>query len=804
MTSQNPSTPNVVMIVVDDLDVDTFQRLLDAGLLPNVRRLIVNRGTNFTNAYVPCSICAPSRASLLTGRYTHNHGTWHVTGDEGPERFDNYLVQSSNAYLPMWIGDNYYRAFVGKWHLGERRPGWNFYRLIESYDPRPGMYKVSEGGTPVLPPVYQTKYVGDQSLRAIQQSGNRPLFLLVAPRAIHVSTPSWRKLDSYAKATFTGAPVAFAQFWNESANMWRQHLVTVEYVAGDPRHLWWSRDSAKRDSGWGEWANTGNDATVAAGTGAGFVVGWNVLTPNPTTKRQQMLKALGSEIRFFTRDIVNGVEGPWQLTGDQSILAGTGTLAVADWTAISLPNGVVRQQVVRGNEIDGYTSYVRQKVDGQDFSAWMPDPDWGETVVFGSVRGFNIIPTSGARYVAQVVQLPPEATRFEWWQSPELVDYRVLAETGNDPSSLGGPTKIRGGEEEEQLTGRAMQFDGEPVGMRRTYVDDPGRLDPLEPLTQTHPYYLMRAFAEGSWWPVAPGQTYEWGGDYPAGRLRAGHDPHGFTPLDDRYDLPTGKLSYNLPLESTLPYYSAQAWPDLNTQVPGNRRQEDYLRRLALDRMEQMLSFDRMVGDVLAAAGSNTVIVFTSDNGHYNGEHRLSNKIAPHEESVRVPLFIVAPGAAPRAVAQLVANIDIAPTVLDFLGRPWEDAGFGIDGRSLRPLVEQGGVLSWRQSLLLEHHKPRGTAYPPSDWRFGLPDYLGLRVAANAGGSRANSAYFQYYLSLDDRDSAFTYEHYALNVDPFQIDNLATGRIPALDAFLRDYYAAAGAQCRVQDQKPVP
>ena len=79
--------------------------------------------------------------------------------------------------------------------------------------------------------------------------------------------------------------------------------------------------------------------------------------------------------------------------------------------------------------------------------------------------------------------------------------------------------------------------------------------------------------------------------------------------------------------------------------MPGNKQQQNYLSRLLLDRMEQLISLDRMVGEVVTAAGSNTIIIFTSDNGHFNGEHRLGNKLSAQEESVRVPLYVRGPAA---------------------------------------------------------------------------------------------------------------------------------------------------------------
>lgn len=805
MTSSNPATPNVVMFVIDDLDVDTLQKLLDADLLPNIKNRVVNGGVNFSNAYVPSSICSPSRASMLTGKYAHNHGVWHITGDEGPQAFDTYLANTNNAYLPTWLGTAYYRGFVGKSHLGARNPNWEFFRPTDGYDLRPGMYKAWEGGKPVFPPVYQTKYVGDQAKEAIRRSGTtKPVFLMVAPTAVHANTVVWRRMDSFSDAAYTGDPVAFAQFRDEQTNNWRQHLVTVDWSSGSPLHRWWARDSQSRDSGWGAWTNNGDETTVTPNTGPGFVVAWNVLTPAPNTKRQQLVKSIGQEVRFFTRDVVNGIAQPWTPAGDQSILAGTGNLPVVGWAAIRLPSGVFRQEVVRGNETEGYQGYVRQRTETTGFTPWRIDPEWGETVAFGTVRAINLIPTTGARYIIQLMQLRPQTAKYEWWQSPEMVDFAELAAQGNNPASLGDPNKQSYPDESKLLNARFMKYTDTVYQLRNSYRDNPNKMDPIVIVRQVHPYYQMRAFAEGSWQPIAPGQTYDWDGDYPAGRLRPGHEPHAFHTSDPNLDLPVTKSSFNRQMDSGLPYFSPVAWPDLTNEVQGGLEQEDYLRRLLLDRMEQMLTVDRMVGEVLDAAGPNTIVIFTSDNGHFNGEHRLSNKLTAHEESSHVPLYIKRPGGTAREVSRLVANIDIAPTILDYAGKNWASTSYNVDGRSLRPLIDTAGVPSWRTSLLIEYHRPRGADYPATDWRFGLPDYLALRIADEVAGQNGRSLYIQYFMTLSDMTSGFSYEQYFMTVDPFQTTNAASGQNNALAIIMRDYYVSSGPGCRVQDSISIP
>jgi N-acetylglucosamine-6-sulfatase len=108
--------------------------------------------------------------------------------------------------------------------------------------------------------------------------------------------------------------------------------------------------------------------------------------------------------------------------------------------------------------------------------------------------------------------------------------------------------------------------------------------------------------------------------------------------------------------------------------------------------LESLQAVDRAVGEIVAqlertGALDRTLIVFTSDNGYFHGEHRLvREKILPYEPSIRVPLVIRGPGIpAGLHLDQLVSNQDLAPTILDAAGvRP----GLVEDGESVLPLID--------------------------------------------------------------------------------------------------------------------
>jgi len=120
---------------------------------------------------------------------------------------------------------------------------------------------------------------------------------------------------------------------------------------------------------------------------------------------------------------------------------------------------------------------------------------------------------------------------------------------------------------------------------------------------------------------------------------------------------------------------------------------------------------------------SNTIIVFTSDNGLMWGEHTLTDKHKPYEESVRLPLIAMVPGVAPRVEDRLVAvDLDLPATILEWAG---VSADYG-DGRSLVPLIQDDPIV-WRNELLLQHFNygaeggsgvPTWAAVRADDWKY--------------------------------------------------------------------------------------
>jgi len=177
----------------------------------------------------------------------------------------------------------------------------------------------------------------------------------------------------------------------------------------------------------------------------------------------------------------------------------------------------------------------------------------------------------------------------------------------------------------------------------------------------------------------------------------------------------------------------------------------DCIEKQFKDRTESLRSVDDLIGTVystLVNTGklNNTIIIFTSDNGILFGEHRHVGKIHPFEESIRVPLFIRAPGFEKQIVEQLVINNDLAPTILDFAGLDHE---ISLDGLSLVPLMKEPSS-SFREDFLVEVY------------------YEGRKEAGYYHALRG-----QNFLYVEFRGTFNFTEYYDLKHDPFQLSNLA-------------------------------
>lgn len=166
----------------------------------------------------------------------------------------------------------------------------------------------------------------------------------------------------------------------------------------------------------------------------------------------------------------------------------------------------------------------------------------------------------------------------------------------------------------------------------------------------------------------------------------------------------------------------------------------------------------KRIVDELVKTGleKNTVIIFSSDNGYAFGDHGLEGKWFGQNESIRVPTIIYdgRNQADQHNNNQLVLNVDIAPTILDYAGIP---APASMQGKSMRPFAE-GMTAPLRKEFYYEHQ------YDTEGSKVYLPKSEGL--------VQLRYKYMRYFNGKDP-DNFFYEELYDQLLDPFEVHNLS-------------------------------
>jgi arylsulfatase A-like enzyme len=143
------------------------------------------------------------------------------------------------------------------------------------------------------------------------------------------------------------------------------------------------------------------------------------------------------------------------------------------------------------------------------------------------------------------------------------------------------------------------------------------------------------------------------------------------------------------------------------------------------------------------------VVVYSSDNGYYLGEHGLGDKRSIYEESLRIPMLVRYPRlfGKGKVADEMVLNIDLAPTFLDLAGVPVPPE---MQVRSWKAIAAGQKPADWRKSFLAEYFKELGDT----------PTLVGVRTA---------EAKLVTYPGHPEWTEVFD-----LAVDPYELNNLAT------------------------------
>lgn len=225
-----PRPPNLIVILADDMGYGDIGCYGSPDVpTPHIDAL-ARAGTRFTDAYVSCAVCSPSRVALLTGRYQQRFGHEFNSGPLEREAEINFGLPTEAKILPQHLRPHGYRsAAIGKWHLGIR-PGYHpldrgfdeFYGFLGGGNQfitrqTPGGQAVAADGDnarvpaqrndpirrgrdPVNEDRYLTDAFRDEALAFIDRQHASPFFLYLAPNAIHTPLHATdRYLDRVAR-----------------------------------------------------------------------------------------------------------------------------------------------------------------------------------------------------------------------------------------------------------------------------------------------------------------------------------------------------------------------------------------------------------------------------------------------------------------------------------------------------------------------------------------------------------------------------------------------------------------------------
>ena len=187
-------------------------------------------------------------------------------------------------------------------------------------------------------------------------------------------------------------------------------------------------------------------------------------------------------------------------------------------------------------------------------------------------------------------------------------------------------------------------------------------------------------------------------------------------------------------------------------KLEGKELAEWKYQRYMHDYLSVIRSVDRNIGRVLKYLEEkglleNTLVVYTSDQGFYMGEHGWFDKRFMYEESFRTPLLARFPHGKKGKVSQMVQNIDYAPTFLEMAG---VDIPEDIQGVSLLPLLKGERPKDWRKSLYYHFYE-----YPAEH---AVKRHYGVRTE--------RYKLIHFYNDID------AWELYDLKKDPREMHNL--------------------------------
>ena len=198
-----PARPNILFIMSDDHAYHAISAYSGrVNQTPHLDRL-AREGIRFDRCFVVNSICTPSRATILTGTYSH------LNGCPAFNRFDG----SQATVAKMLQAGGYHTGMIGKWHLGSDPTGFDHWIVL----PGQGVYNdpafLTPEGRKVIPG-YATDVITDLGIEFLEKRPqDKPFFLMLHHKAPHREwTPDPKNREKFAKLTIPEAPTLWDDY----------------------------------------------------------------------------------------------------------------------------------------------------------------------------------------------------------------------------------------------------------------------------------------------------------------------------------------------------------------------------------------------------------------------------------------------------------------------------------------------------------------------------------------------------------------------------------------------------------------